>query len=93
MWKFYLNCLTVVGGIIAQPSLRSKATVEKPNGHIGNEMPQVVEGTLNCRLICLRVLVKERKKVFDYGYLSTSLIFRLTLTLSAVENISQCSKE
>ena len=41
MWKFYLICLRVVGGIIAQPSLRSKATVEEPNGHIGNEMPQV----------------------------------------------------
>lgn len=93
MWKFYLNCLKVVGGITAQPSLRSKATVEKPNGHIGNEMPQVVEGTLNCRLICLRVFRKERKKVFFKGVLVTTLIFRLTLTLSAVENISQCSKE
>ena len=41
MWKFYLICLRVVGGIIAQPSLRSKATVEEPIGHIGSEMPQV----------------------------------------------------
>jgi len=43
LWKFYLICLRVVGGLKARPSLRSKATVEEPIGHIGGEMTQVAE--------------------------------------------------
>jgi hypothetical protein len=41
---------------MAQPSLRSKATAEKPNGHIGNEnAPSSGNLTLNCRLLCIEI--------------------------------------
>ena len=52
----------VVGGIIAQPSLRSKATVDKPNGHIGNEMTQVAEINVKLSFIMYRNLNKNHKK-------------------------------
>jgi len=52
----------VVGGIIAQPSLRSKAMVDKPNGHIGNEMTQVAENNVKLSFIMYRNLNKNHKK-------------------------------
>jgi hypothetical protein len=55
----------VVGGIVAQPSPRSKATAEKPNGHIGNEnAPSSGKRTLNCRLIMHRNLSRSAKRFY-----------------------------
>jgi hypothetical protein len=82
----------VVGGIIAQPSLRSKAMVDKPNGHIGNEMPQVAEINVKLSFIMYSNLNMERKKVLFKDTIFY-IVLQLALTLSAVENISQCSKE
>ena len=48
---------------MAQPSPRSKATAEKPNGHIGNEMPQVAEINVKLSFNMHRNLNKKRKKL------------------------------
>jgi len=55
----------VVGGIVAQPSPRSKAKAEKPNGHIGNEnAPSSGKQTLKCRLIIHRNLDRSAKRIY-----------------------------
>ena len=46
---------------MALPSLRSKATVEKPNGHIGNEIAQVAVINVKLSFIMYRRLNRTQK--------------------------------
>jgi hypothetical protein len=55
LFKLFIR---VVGGVKAQPSPRSKATAEKPNGHIGNEMTQVAEINVKLSFYMHRILNK-----------------------------------
>jgi hypothetical protein len=61
LYKLFIR---VVGGIIAQPSPRSKATAEKPNGHIGNEMTQVAVINVKLSFNMYRNLNKNAKRFY-----------------------------